>query len=144
MKRLLHFLLMLFSTGAFAQNNIGTTYCNHNDLNSSRYQPSELDLGSKHVQIGFNYNLWMGNSAFDYKSANDIYNSGKITDQNIDQMIGKLDKKNIFGVGQDFQVLGFAFQHKSKKEKKYDISFSIVDKFGANLIYTDNLMKLAL
>src|SRR4051812_16159623 len=98
MKRLLTFLLILLFAQAYSQNNIGTTYCNHNDLNSSRYQPSELDLGSKHVQIGFNYNLWMGNSAFDYKTANTIYNSGTITDANVDQMIGKLDKKNIFGV----------------------------------------------
>ncbi|MFL5728409.1 MAG: DUF5723 family protein [Cytophagaceae bacterium] len=144
MKRFLSFLLILLSCSVFAQNNIGTTYCNHNDLNSSRYQPSELDLGSKHVQIGFNYNLWMGNSAFDYKTANSIYNSGTITDSNINTMIGKLDKKNIFGVGQDFQVIGLAFQYKTKSEKKYDISVSIVDKFAANLIYSDNFMKLAL
>ena len=144
MKKLFTLLFIALFAQVYGQNNIGTTYCNHNDLNSSRYQPSELDLGSKHVQIGFNYNLWMGNSAFDYKTANAIYNSGTITDANVDQMIGKLDKKNIFGVGQDYQVLGLAFQYKSKKEKKYDISLSIVDKFGANLIYTDNFMKLVL
>jgi len=134
----------VFSISLFAQNNIGTTYCNHNDLNASKYQPSELDLGHKHVQFGFNYNLWMGNSAFDYKTINDIYKTGKIDNQDISHLLSKLNKNNVFGVGQDYQVLGLAFQLKTKNENKLDFGLAVVDKFGLTFRYTDNFMKLAL
>lgn len=145
MKRLLTFcvfFLCLFRL--HAQNNIGTTYCNHNDLNASKYQPSELDLGDKHVQIGFNYYLWMGNTTFDYKTVNDIYRGGNITNEDISHLTGKLKKTNTLGIGQDYQVLGIGFQVKSKGGKKYDVSLSLVDKFAMSFIYTDNFMKLAL
>jgi hypothetical protein len=137
-------LIILSLCQAIAQNNISTTYCNHNDLNASRYQPSELDLGSKRMQIGFNYNLWIGNSTFQYKTAHDIYKTGIVTDEDISKLIGKLHKKNIFGIGQDYQLLGLAFQVKSKQKKKYDFSISVIDKFAANFLYSDNFMKLAL
>jgi hypothetical protein len=141
---ILSVILIIITLKLYGQNNIGTTYCNQNDLNASRYQPSELDLKNKHIQIGFNYNFWMGNSTFQYKRVNDIYKTGIITDDDINGLIGKLHKRNIFGIGQDYQVLGIAFQFKSTKEKKYFISISVVDKFAANLLYTNTFMKLAL
>lgn len=143
MKRILFFFLFISNT-VLAQNNVATTYGNHNDLNSSKYQPSELNLGNKHGQIGFNYYLWMGNTSFDYKTVNDIYQTGKINNQDIDQMIGKLKKVNVFGVGQDYQVLGLALQFKSKSDHKINFGISVVDKFGVNFRYSDNFMKLAL
>ena len=143
MKKLL-FLLLFINNLVLAQNNVGTTYCNHNDLNASKYQPSELDLGSKHVQLGFNYYLWMGNSSFDYKTVNDVYKTGKIDNQDIDHLMGKLKKNNLFGVGQDYQVFGLAVQLKTKSENKIDIGVSVVDKFGLSLRYSDNFMKLVL
>jgi hypothetical protein len=144
MKKTVFFLSLLIGHQAFSQNNIGTTYGNHNDLNASKYQPSELDLGHKHGQIGFNYYLWMGNSAFDYKTVNDIYETGKISNADVDNLLGKLQKKNIFGVGQDYQVLGLALQFKTKSENKIDIGLTVVDKFGLNFLYTDNFLKLTL
>ncbi|MBX9851184.1 MAG: hypothetical protein K2X86_05430 [Cytophagaceae bacterium] len=118
MKYIFFTLAIFFQYQLFAQNNIGTTYCNHNDLNASKYQPSELDLGKKYVQLGFNYYLWMGNSAFDYKTTNDIYKTGKVTNDDINNLVGKLKKNNIFGVGQGYQVLGLALQLKTQKRKQ--------------------------
>lgn len=146
MKKYLLILLPLFliAGSGFSQNNIGTTYGNHNDLNASKYQPSELDLGRKHVQLGFNYYLWMGNTTFDYKTTNDIYKTGKVNNNDINRLISKLHKRNTFGVGQDYQVLGLAFQLRTKSESRIDFGLSIVDKFGMSFKYTDNFMKLIL
>lgn len=143
MKKILILLLFINNT-LLAQNNIGTTYCNHNDLNASKYQPSELDLGNKHGQIGFNYYLWMGNSTFDYKTINDIYKTGKINNEDISRLMGKLKKSNIFGIGQDYQVLGLALQFKTKSANKIDLGISVIDKFGLSFRYSDKFMKLAL
>ncbi|MFN3405493.1 MAG: DUF5723 family protein [Cytophagaceae bacterium] len=143
-KRLLIAAFTLSSVYTFAQNNIGTRYGNHNDLNASKYQPSELDLGDRHGQIGFNYYLWMGNTAFDYKTSNDIYQTGEINNKDIDKMISRLSKNNLFGVGQDYQVLGVAFQLRTESDKRFDVSLSLVDKFALSFLYTDNFMKFAL
>lgn len=134
-----YFILMAFiATYTQAQYNLSTTYCEHNDLNSSRYEPSELYLGKKHVQIGSNFYFWIANNALDYGTIRKFREGGTLTDQEIDNFIDNLQEKNQIGAGQDFQIAGIALQL-----GKMDFSFSAVDKFGMEMNYSQNLMKLA-
>ncbi len=139
MKKIISFLLLLlFSVCLKAQYNISNIYSNHNDLNASRYLPSQLDLGTKTVQIGLNYYLWMGNNNFSYHDLNRAYQ-----DDDINFLSANAQKNNLLGVGQDFQLAGVAFQH-NNEGKHYCFGFSIVDKFGMNFRYTKNFLQLAL
>lgn len=133
------FLSFLFFHQAAAQYNIGTTYGNHNDLNASKYQPSELDLGDKRFQIGFNYYLWMGNSTFNYSNIKKAYDEG-----NIDFLNPNAKKNNVLGAGQDYQLLGIAYQYEKDEDTKYVFGLSVVDKVAMNFFYRDNYLKLAL
>ncbi len=137
--------LFIFSTGIFAsaQNNMGTRYCNSNDLNASKYSPSELDLGNKHAQIGINSYVWMGNTTFDYKTAKEIYQKGLIQNQDVNKVLSKLNKENLFGAGLDFQLLGVAVQFKTKSEKKYAFSLGVNERSGTSFLFGDNFLKLA-
>ena len=135
---------MCVATNTFAQYNIATTYCSHNDLNSARYLPSEMDLhNNKKVQIGMNYYLYAGNTALSYEKLKRMYDKKVLEAADIDDFIKGLKKENLFGIGQDYQILGLGFQIRTKKEKDYDFSFTAVDKFGASFLYSDNFLKLA-
>ncbi|MCR6637899.1 MAG: DUF5723 family protein [Sporocytophaga sp.] len=138
--------LFIFSTGIFAsaQNNMGTRYCNYNDLNASKYSPSELDLGNKHAQIGINSYVWMGNTTFDYKTATEIYQKGLIQNQDVNKVLSKLNKENLFGAGLDFQLLGVAVQFKTKSEKKLAFSLGVNERSGTSFLFGENFLKLAL
>lgn len=139
MKYFVTTLLLAISGALSAQYNIGTTYGNHNDLNASKYQPSELDLGDKKFQIGFNYYLWMGNTTFNYANIRKAYKS-----DNIDFLEPNAKKNNLLGAGQDYQLLSVAYQFKVDETHKYVFGFSIVDKFAMNFLYTDKYLALAL
>lgn len=138
--------LLLPTSLTKAQYNISTTYSNHGDLNASRYEPSELNLGYDYLQIGMNYYLWVANNAIDYGSLK-VLNDSTFTPDSVfvNGLVDKLKTNNIFGVGQDYQILGIAFQivkGKETGETRYDFSLSVVDKFAMSLNYTKNLMKL--
>ena len=139
MKKLIIFCALFFSATLYAQYNMSTVYSNHNDLNASRYEPSELML-DKSVQIGMNYYLWTGNTLLNYALIKSISKTGQLNQEFI-QKIAEADGGNaLFGVGQDWQIGGIAFQLK----KKYDFSISVVDKFGMNFRLSNNLLKLAM
>jgi hypothetical protein len=138
--------LFIFFTGIYAwgQNNMGTRYCNYNDLNASKYAPSELDLGHKHVQVGINSYAWMGNTSFDYKTSKDIYQKGLIQNQDIATILSKLNKENLFGAGLDIQLLGIAAQFKTRSEKKLAFSLSVHERSGTSFMFGKNFLMLAL
>ncbi len=127
-----------------AQHNIGTTYCEHNDLNASRYQPSELDFGDKKFQIGFNYDFFIGNRSIDYAELNTAFNDDQLTQEDIQTIVNESDEINQIGLGQNYQVIGLGYQLRTRSGKKYDIAFTIVDKFSATLQLSKNFLKLAL
>lgn len=134
-----YFIVLIFVTSYVqAQYNLSTTYCEHNDLNASRYEPSELYLGKKHVQVGSNFYFWIANNAIDYGTIKKFRQGGSLADQEIDNFINNLQDKNQIGAGQDFQVGGVAVQL-----GKMDFSLSVVDKFAMEMNYSKNLMKLA-
>jgi hypothetical protein len=122
-----------------AQYNLTTIYSNHNDLNASRYEPSELILEKK-FQIGGNYYFWLGNTFLDYSTVSQFFNASTLTQDAITRVIQKAKNKNILGIGQDWQVIGFAFQ----LANKLDFSFCINEKFGMSFQIPKNLLKLAL
>jgi len=138
-------LPLLLPTSSTAQYNISTTYSNHGDINAARYEPSELDLGYDYLHVGLNYYLWVANNALDYRSVKEINDTSFVpSPEYIENLINKFQKNNLFGAGQDFQVLGIAFQIVNKEgDKRYDFSLSVVDKFAMNFDFTKNLMKLA-
>ncbi len=138
MKKTYFFLMAFIATYVNAQYNLSTTYCEHNDLNASRYEPSELHLGKKHVQIGSNFYFWIANNALDYGTIQKFRKGDAVTDQEIDNFVNNLEAKNQIGAGQDFQIAGLAL-----RLGKMDFSFSAVDKFAMEMNYSQNLMKLA-
>lgn len=135
------FLLVAFSV-AKAQYNMSTTYLGHNDLNAARYEPSELNLGEKHFQFGFNSYLWMGNSAMTYADLQEIFFSSADINRDLDKFISELDDKNILGAGFDVQLAGIAFQIRDGKQRPYDLSFTVVDKFGATMQFSKTMAQL--
>jgi hypothetical protein len=136
--------LIIVATVLMAQNNIGTTYCEHNDLNASRYQPSELDFGNKRFQIGFNYDFWLGNKNIDYHELRNAFAKDQLTQDDIKEILDESGGINRIGVGQNYQVIGFGYQYRSQSGKKYDLAFTIVDRFSATIALSDNFLKLAL
>jgi len=137
MKKTYFILLAFVASYAQAQYNLSTTYCEHNDLNASRYEPSELHLGKKHVQIGSSFYFWIANNALDYGTIKKFRQGTALTDQEIDNFVNNLEEKNQIGAGQDFQIAGIGLQL-----GKMDFSFSAVDKFAMEMNYSQNLMKL--
>lgn len=136
--------LLCVTDQVFAQYNTATMYSNHGDLNIARYFPSKMDIhGNKKVQIGANYYLYAGNTALNYEDLKRINDRKVLESADIDRFIRSLKKENLFGVGQDYQVLGLGFQFSTKKGKNFDFSFTAVDKFGASFTYSDNFLKLA-
>ena len=127
-----------------AQHNIGTTYCEHNDMNASRYQPSELDFGNKQFQIGFNYDFWVGNQNISYYELNRTFSSEDLTQDDIKSILGESDKTNLIGVGQNYQVLGIGYQYRAKSGRKYDFAITVVDKFSANMNLSNEFLELVL
>ena len=135
---------MVASTASFAQYNMSTTYLGHSDLNAARYEPSELDLGDKHFQFGFNSYLWLGNTAITYENMSEMFfgaGSGDVS-ATVDQVIGDLKDVNVLGGGFDIQLAGLAFQIRDKAKRPYDISITVVDKFGATMEYGKNFANL--
>ncbi len=139
MKVTLLIILLVLSGLAFGQYNLSTTYCGHNDLNSARYEPSELDLGEKRFQFGMNVYGWLGNSAMTYNLVSELY-QGKIN--SIRNMVDAHKSQNILGIGFDVQLAGIAFQFKNKKDKRIDISLTAVDKAGFTVVYSDDVARL--
>ncbi len=132
------FCLITLAISVKAQYNVSVTYCNHNDVNASRYEPSELHLGKKHFQLSGNYYLWAGNNAFHYGLMYKLQNSKELTENDINDLLASMHAtKNTIGVGQDYQVLGLAFQIKNTV-----FAFSVVDKFGFDFNYTRNFLSL--
>ncbi len=139
------FLVLLFPFEFVnAQHNIGTTYCEHNDLNAARYQPSELDFGNKQFQIGFNYDFWTGNQTINYYELNRAFSSDVLTQDDIKEILDDAREINRIGVGQNYQVIGFGYQYRSVNGKKFDIALTIVDKFSSTIELSDSFVKLAL
>ncbi len=132
-------LILLFSHFCLkSQYNVSVTYCNHNDVNASRYEPSELHLGKKHFQLSGNYYLWAGNNAFHYGLFDKLQNNKELTETDINNLLSAMHPtKNTLGIGQDYQILGLAFQIKG-----FAMAFSVVDKFGFDFNYTRNFLSL--
>ncbi len=138
-------MLSLFLIGGYyaqAQYNMSTTYCSHNDLNAARYEPSELDLGKKRVQISANFYGWLANSSLNFGNLRNVFNEQSISTAAIGDILGSLKEENTFGFGQDFQIIGIAYQIRSKSGKNIDLSLSVVDKAAATAVYSDKFMKL--
>ncbi len=138
------YLLATFSLlsycSVFAQYNLSTTYCGHNDLNGARYEPSELDLGKKkHFQFGMNTYMWFGNTSITYGLFTNIY-QGK-GNAILDAVNAKQDL-NLLGFGFDVQLGGIAWQFKTKQDKHINFSLTAVDKMGYSFQYGKNLARL--
>ena len=134
--------LLLFGS-SFGQNNLSSFYDNQHDVNAARLFASELDLGSKHVQIGFDYYLWVGNNTFNYGSIQDINSKKSISDDQVNSILENIKDDNILGFGQDIQVLAIAFQFKTKQLRRPIVfSLSVDDKVASNLVLSQNLAKL--
>lgn len=130
-------ILMVCTSLVQAQYNVSVTYCNHNDVNASRYEPSELHLGKKHFQLSGNYYLWAGNNAFNYGLFKKVWRGNELTNADIDDLLASMRNQNTLGIGQDYQILGLAFQIKN-----FAMAFSVVDKFGYDFNYTKNFLSL--
>jgi hypothetical protein len=138
MKKLIFIVISFVYLPLFSQYNVSVTYCNHNDINASRYEPSELHLGKKHFQLSGNYYLWAGNNAFHYGLFDKLQKNKELTEADIENLLSSMHPiKNVLGIGQDYQVLGLAFQIKN-----FALAFSVVDKFAFDFNYTRNFLSL--
>ena len=110
----------LISFPVLGQYNIGTTYCEHNDLNASRYQPSEMDFGDRKFQIGFNYDFFVGNRYINYDEIRNYYRENEIDQEGNNVLVFENQGDNVIGFGQNFQFFGFGYQHRNKDGKELD------------------------
>ena len=99
MKRILTFLLSAISFGAFSQYNMSTTYVGHNDINSHRYEPSELDIGEKRFQFGINTYLWSGNTSLSWGTIKNYLDKDFLTEQDKNDFLNEVEGTNLFGGG---------------------------------------------
>lgn len=139
---ILIFILFSQSVG-YAQYNLSTTYYAHNDLNAARYEPSELELGDRTFQFGLNTYVWAGNTSLNFGQFSDIFTgTGTLTSETVDDIVSSFGENNRFGTGFDLQYGGLAFQLRTKSDKRFDFSFTVVGKSGANLNLTDDFLDL--
>lgn len=136
-------LFVLANTVVYGQYNLATTYYAHNDLNAARYEPSELDLGDRTFQFGLNTYVWAGNTSLNYSQFADVFaGTGSLSSNDVDGIVSSFGEENRFGTGFDIQYGGLAFQMRTKQDKRFDFSFTVVGKSGANINLTDDLLNL--
>ncbi|MGB0522029.1 MAG: DUF5723 family protein [Flammeovirgaceae bacterium] len=135
-------LLLVTSSVAYGQYNLSTTYYAHNDLNAARYEPSELELGDRSFQFGLNSYVWAGNTSLNFSKFSDLFNGSEFNSSDIDEIVSSFGDQNRFGAGFDLQYGGLAFQIRTKNDKRFDFSFTVVDKSGVNLNLTDDMLDM--
>ncbi len=141
-KNIVGLFFFMVSLPVLGQYNIGTTYCEHNDLNASRYQPSEMDFGDRKFQIGFNYDFFVGNRFINYDELRNYYRENEIDQEGNSVLVFENQGDNVIGFGQNFQFFGLGYQHRTKEGKKYDFAFQIVDKAAGNFDVSENFTTL--
>jgi hypothetical protein len=140
---ILFIAILLFRSQTYGQYNLSTFYDNQHDVNAARLFPSELDLGKSHFQVGIDYDLWVGNNTFDYGSIQDLNSQNSISTNQFNSILSKIKSNNIFGFGQDIQVLGLAYQYTTPKDEKHVVfTLSVDDKVASNIVLSQNLAKL--
>ena len=143
MRRLISILVLsVVFHGAYAQYNTGTTYCEHNDINASRYQPSEMDFGERQFQIGFNYDFFVGNRFINYDEIRNYYRENEIDQDNNQVLVFENQGDNIIGFGQNFQFFGFGYQYRTRDGRKLDFAFQVVDKAAGNFDVSETFTTL--
>ena len=146
MKKLFFIIAFLASFTIRAQNNLGAIYSNPTSISAARYFPSMFDLGQRKVQVSpFNTYLWVGNTTYDYKTLNTIYNSGTINNDDVNKLVQKLNRNNALGMGAEVQWMAVAFQFKIKKgTEDFTFGFSIEDKAASTFNYSKTFAQLVL
>ncbi len=134
--------LVLLSHLGWSQYNTGTTYCEHNDLNASRYQPSEMDFGERQFQIGLNYDFYVANRYINYDDIRNYYRENEIEEEDNEVLVFENQGDNIISFGQNFQVIGFGYQFRTQDDRKFDFAFQIVDKATGNFDVSENFTTL--
>jgi hypothetical protein len=135
--------ILFLWNNSFGQYNMTTFYDNQHDVNAARLFPSELDLGNHHLQVGFDYDLWVGNNTFDYGSVQDLNSNSSINNSQVNNIISKLKGNNILGFGQDIQVLSVAYEYITPKDEKHVVfTFSVDDKVATDMVMSQNLVRL--
>jgi Family of unknown function (DUF5723) len=134
--------ILLCTMSSRAQFNTGTTYAEHNDMNASRYQPSEMDFGNKQFQVGFNYDFFVGNQFIDYDEIKKYYRENEIDQEDNEVLVFENKGDNIIGFGQNFQLFGFGYQLRTKDNRKLDFAFQIVDKAAGNFDMSETFTTL--
>ncbi len=135
-------LFGLLIHASFAQYNTGTTYCEHNDINASRYQPSEMDFGDRKFQVGFNYDFFVGNQYIKYSEIRKYYRENEIDQDDNEVLVFENQGDNLIGFGQNFQFFGFGYQHRLKDGRKLDFAFQVVDKAAGNFDVSETFTTL--
>ena len=144
MKRLVFIVpaFLFLVESSYAQFNVGTTYCEHNDINASRYQPSEMDFGERRYQIGLNYDFFVGNQYIKYSEIKKYYKENEIDQDDNEVLVFENQGNNVIGFGQNFQWFGFGYQFRTKDGKKLDFAFQVVDKAHGNFDVSENFTTL--
>lgn len=117
-------------------------YRESNGAFTARYFPSTLNLKKANFQISAGFHFWLDNNRLSYGQLYDFYKSDQIGDNQIQQLLGNMKGRNQFGVGQDFQIVGLAWQWKRESQANIHFSFGIHDDLSLDLTYNKDLLKL--
>lgn len=132
--------IIAVAISANAQYNMSTQYNQHFNLINSKTMPSKLGMDFSSVQLNFpvvpDIYAYGGNTAIGVGSFSNMNTA------EVDRIIGKLRPINVIGAGLEMDLIGFGFKVKKDDEEFMNFSVQVTDRAGANLLYTDNLMKL--
>ena len=131
--------LLALPTLVQAQNNMVTLYNQHWNLIGSRQIPSKLGRDYSKVQLNlpfFNIHAYGGFSAIPFNTASNLNNSG------IDKNINRLRPENVSGAGMDYDWFALSYKIEKTDREVATISAMITERAAANLLFSDNLLRL--
>ncbi|MCS7003953.1 MAG: DUF5723 family protein [Cytophagales bacterium] len=120
---------------AVAQYNLSSSCLYHHDVYASRLMPSQLNLGTKNVQIslpglGGSY-LYAGNTIIGFSQIANTVSSNSLDMKDLYENADK--KRLIMGLGGELLVLGIAAQIPITQERKLNLSYSASQRAAAYL-----------
>jgi len=115
-----------------AQYNLSSSYLYQNDVYTSRLQPSQLNLGTKTVQIGLpglgGAYMYAGNTIVGFSQISNTLSSSTLDMKDIYDNADK--KRLIFGLGADVLAFAGAAQFEIIAEKKLNVGFTVSQRGG--------------
>ena len=113
-------LLFILLSNGNAQSNLHSLVGHRGSVSAARILASTHQLTESRFEVNLNYNVWVANKSLSYGSIQDIYRKGRLTNEDVENIISELDDNNRIGVGQDLLIVGLGLKTTIKNHETAD------------------------